>query len=216
MKKQTLLTLLICITLLFSMTGCSLLKPSGDFLAAKAVEYYNEKDYEAAIDKMLEAEKAGLDEVALGDVYSILGHCYLELERIDEAFSYYEKALEIEPDAVEYIVNIAIAYRQIGNYDKAMELYQKALEIDPDYPELNVSLGALYVLENEPETAIPYFEKAIELDPTIGTSYGNAALAYAMIGDFEKADEYIKQSIIYGYENASVVEEKINALKDLE
>ena len=63
--------------------------------------------------------------------------------------------------------------------------------MDPDYPELNSSIGTLYLLLDDAQAAIPYFEKAIEEDSTLAVTYGNAALAYAMTGNFQTAEEYL-------------------------
>lgn len=68
-------------------------------------------------------------------------------------------------------------------------------------------------MEGDPELAIVYFEKALAVDPTLGVTYGNCALAYAMTGDFEKADEYVSMSIIYGYENADIIKDMIDELR---
>lgn len=68
-------------------------------------------------------------------------------------------------------------------------------------------------MEGNAEAAIPYFEKAIEADPQLEVAYGNGALAYAMIGDFEKAEEYLNHAILLGYENADVIRERIEALR---
>ena len=104
-------------------------------------------------------------------------------------------------------INIARVNRA---YDKAMELYQEGLEIDPDYPELNSSIGTLYLLLDDAQAAIPYFEKE---DSTLAVTYGNAALAYAMTGDFETAEEYLDIAKSKGYTNADIIQERIDALK---
>ena len=69
-------------------------------------------------------------------------------------------------------------------------------------------------MKNEPEKAIEEFKKALELDANLAVAYGNAALAYAMLGDWDKADEYLKQSIVLGYENADIMRERIEELKE--
>lgn len=209
-RKYILCGMFMCFML--GLSGCGT-SDKGDLQFLQGVEEYNAKDYAAAITELEEAKEAGLNRYELGDLYTYLGHCYSEMDLYENAIEYYEMAVAENSNKVEYIVNLAITYRQSGDNQKAMELYQKALEMDPDYAELNSSLGSLYIIENEPETAITYFNKAIELDPSLAVSYGNAALAYAMIGDFETADEYLEQAIIRGYANADSIRERIDALR---
>ena len=60
---------------------------------------------------------------------------------------------------------------------------------------------------------VELFEKAIEEDSTLAVTYGNAALAYAMTGDFETAEEYLDIAKSKGYTNADIIQERIDALK---
>ena len=57
--------------------------------------------------------------------------------------------------------------------------------------------------------AIEYFNKAIKTDPNLAVAWGNCALAYAMTGDFEKADAYLNTSIQKGYKNAETMKQLI-------
>ncbi len=220
MKKSKVVIILLCVVVQFSFTGCAdmLLSvlTSGEEYVTSGVDKYENGNYYSAIEDLKKAEELGLKESKLSDLYAVIGHCYLELDNLDSAFEYYEKALEIEPDSAVYLTNIAIAYRKDGNYKKAMECYLKAYEIDPDYAELNSSIGTLHILQGNPEKGIEYLERAIELDPNIGTSYGNMAMAYAMLGDFETARDYLKQSILHGYDNADVVRGYIEEMESLE
>lgn len=219
MKKIKLITIILCIVCLVSFTGCAgalLSSMNGDSDFTSGINAYEGGRYEEALEYLKEAERKGLKEYEYGDLYAVFGHCYVEIQNMDKAFEYYNKALDEDPDSVEYLTNIAVAYRKNGDFNKAKELYSKALEIDPDYPELNVSLGAIYVWENDPETAIYYLDRAIELDPSLSVAYANASVAYAMAGDFETAREYLGQAIVLGYDKADLLEERIDELENYE
>ncbi len=211
LKKYILIWAIACV--MFILGGCSS-SDKGDLLFLNGVEDYNNQEYASAIEKMTNAETEGLKRYKIGDLYTYLGHCYSEMNMYGNAITYYQMALDQDSDKVEYIVNLAIAYRRSGDNERAMDLYIQALEINPDYAELNSSLGSLYILENNPEQAVIYFNKAIEQDPGLAVAYGNGALAYALIGDFEKADEYLEQAIVRGYSNADAIRERIDALRN--
>lgn len=209
--KSVLAVILTCFMFLF--TACNI-ADSGDLLFLKGVEAYNDGDYASAIESLETAVEVGLKRYEIGDLYSYLGHCYSELNMYGNAIDCYQTALSDGPEKVEYVVNLAIAYRRSGDNQKALELYLQALEIDPDDAELNSSLGSLFILENEPEKAVRYFDKAIEQDPSLAVAYGNGALAYALIGDFETAYDYLEKAEVRGYTNADTIRERIEALKE--
>src|SRR5690606_10008955 len=97
--------------------------------------------------------------------------------------------------------------------DKAKESYLQAMQIDPDDPELRLSLGVLYILQGNEDAAIEELEYAIELDAQIATAHANLALAYAMAGRFEEADEQLQLAIVQGYRNADIIRERIDNLR---
>lgn len=220
MKKSRLLIIFLCIVIQFSFTGCARLLDmalkNGEEYVISGVDKYEDGEYYAAIEDLKKAEELGVTISKLSDVYAVIGRCYVELGEIDEAFEYYEKALELEPDSVVYLNHMGMAYREEGDYEKAMKYYMKAYEIDPDYPELNASIGAWYIFKDEPEQAISYLEKAIELDPTLAVGYGNLSMAYAMAGDYETAREYMRKAALYGYGNVDTLKEIIEDLEELE
>lgn len=210
-RAKKIVSVIMMLCMVASLSACN--RVSGDTIYLSGVRDYNEDSLISAIEKFEKAREAGLERYSEADLYSYLGSCHLELDMYDEAIEYYTMAMELAPDGVEHVVNLAIAYRQSGDNGKAMELYLQALEIDPDYAELNSSLGSLYILEDEPETAIYYFNRAIELDPSLAVAYGNGALAYALAGDFEMAEEFLEKSIARGYANADIIRERIDALR---
>ncbi len=213
MKK--LLIPLIGILVISLLTSCtSLLGSAGDSSAEKGLELYNEGKYEEAIDELDNAIEKGTDKYELREVYSALGGSYLELDDYENAIDTYKKAIDEDSTSVSNWVNLGVAYRQNGDLSDAEECYTKALEIDPEYAELRSSLGTLYIVKDEPEKAIVEFEKAMELNPNLAVTCGNAALAYAMTGDFKRADELLKKSKVLGYENTDVIQSKIDELKE--
>jgi len=203
---------LLAILLVFSvLTACSLSR--GDRHVNKGLKLYLDGEYEQAVSEFEKAVESGVKKYSLTDLYEVLGSCYLDMDRYDEAIDTFTKATETDGGSVSAWVSLGIAYRQHGDLDKAEECYARALEIDPEYAELRSSLGTLYIVKNEPENAIREFEKALELDPDLAVTYGNAALAYAMTGNWDKADEYLMRSEELGYRNADELREMIETYR---
>lgn len=207
------------------LAGCLYIKPNtekiarnteGDRYFLEGVKKYNDGDYTGAVIDLEEAVSFGTILYGMDKAYSILGNTYCELELYDKAVENGEKAVELAPDSCECLTNLGVAYRQNGELDKAMETYKKALEIEPDYANLNSSIGTLYIVMDQPQEAIICFKKAIESDASLAVTYGNLALAYALAGDFENADAQMENAIRHGYENADMIKEKIDTLRQSE
>lgn len=220
MKNKKIILTVITTLLIFNLTGCASLlyrlasqTSDGDSLMLEGIEAYNDGNYAESIKKLEQAEETGLDKQEISVLHSYLGMCYSDMGMTEIAIEYQEKALEEDPSDVQNYIDLAISYRLLGDYEQAMDYYMQGMEVDPDDPKLNSSIGTLYVILDEPEIAILFFEKALEKDPNLGVTYGNAALAYAMTGDFETAEEYLQTSRTKGYPNADIIQQRIDALK---
>ncbi len=212
MKKTFFVVIVVLLSL--SLISCRMLILSGDEHVAKGLELYNGEQYVKAIEEFDKAIELGVSIFNIEEVYTYTGNAYDELEKYDESIIQHKKALDINKDYYEAWVNLGVTYRHKGNFEEAEKCYFEANRINPDYAELHASLCALYIYKNEPEKAVIEFKKAIELDASCVVAYGNGALAYAMIGDFEEAKKVLKQSRTLGYKNADIIESRINVLEE--
>lgn len=212
MKRISILTIVICFV--FSLVSCNFMNKSGDIHAIKGMKLYNNGELTEALEELDKAVELGTNEYELKEIYTIMGNCYNDLDRFEKAIEMHEKALELDSQYYTAWVNLGITYRQSGDLAEAEKCYSEAIEINPEYAELRSSLGSLYILKEEPERAVEEFERAVELDPSLAVAYGNGALAYAMVGDFDKAEEFLKQSKVLGYKNASIIQERIDSIKN--
>jgi len=74
--------------------------------------------------RKLRNTKLYLSEIGLGAVYANQGE-------IEKGMSYFERALEINPEHVSALNNKAAALQELGNYDESIKIYVQALEIEP-------------------------------------------------------------------------------------
>ena len=59
--------------------------------------------------------------------------------------SFYEKALEVQPNHADALCNLGVIYGEAGNVDREIECYTKALSIEPTHEDaLNNAKAALY------------------------------------------------------------------------
>lgn len=94
----------------------------GDY--SKAVEYY----------------RLAADEKPTFASYVNMGHCYMQLERWDQAASAYERAIGIKPQAVtsEILRALGRACFEGRQYEKAMDAYLQASKLEPENSQDNI------------------------------------------------------------------------------
>jgi tetratricopeptide (TPR) repeat protein len=156
------------------------------------------KALDAALEKRPEYAPA---HNALGEVYllqaetfvsdparKIVSHTYAEAE---EKF---QKALEIDPQYVDAMVNLSRAYTSQQRYQEAVQQLNAALSLGPNRADLHAQLARAYVGLEEFERAKEEAAVAIQLDRKEITAYNAAGLAayYAgnlgeAVGNFQRA-----------------------------
>lgn len=78
--------------------------------------------------------------------YVISGDIARKSGELDQAYTFYQEAIRINPNNINAYIRIAIVERERGNYLVAQNWLAKTLEIWPDFPEAHLNLGVLYDL----------------------------------------------------------------------
>jgi tetratricopeptide (TPR) repeat protein len=157
-------------------------------------------------------------------VYKNLGIIYRMLGELDEAFSYYEKVLNLAKDmgdknmASILLCNIAIAYYCKGNLGEALKCCQESINlgkitkdniyykvIDSTFVEKKDNSICYYLIalihrrKGDYSKAIEYFEKAIELSETYKDYYSVALYKKTLeqMKKYENIDENICKTILF-------------------
>ncbi|RKP09624.1 hypothetical protein THASP1DRAFT_14038 [Thamnocephalis sphaerospora] len=84
-----------------------------------------------------------------GEIWGLLGHCYLLMDDLQKAYNAYQQALYILPNAndAKLWYGIGILYDRYGSYEHADEAFSVSLRIDPKYEkagEIYFRLGIIY------------------------------------------------------------------------
>lgn len=101
-----------------------------------------------------------------------IGRSYKNLEKFDDAITWYEKAIEEAPYLRDSYVELALLYYQLEKYDKVIEYCDKALEIK--------------------DKAKSYINEIFSWDNTI---FDLKSIAYYYLGDIDKAIENVDVAI---------------------
>ncbi len=96
---------------------------------------YRTGAYEEAL-SLLKKYK-GDDPILLGKAQACIGDTYVELEDLNNAVVWFEKAAKTTDNlfAAGYLIKAGIASEELGNNAKALDLYKKVKDLYPNAPE---------------------------------------------------------------------------------
>jgi tetratricopeptide (TPR) repeat protein len=116
----------------------------------------------------------------------------LESRRINEALSYINKALALDPANPDYFVTLSDIYLGMNNPVKAKDALNKASDLAPLDPVPSYKTGYLYLVLKDYPLAREYFRKAIGLQPVYPQSYFHLGISYLETGDTARAVESLQ------------------------
>jgi tetratricopeptide (TPR) repeat protein len=110
-------------------------------------------------------------------VLSRLGDTYLELMKFDDAFRYYRRAIEVNPEDVDTYNDLGLASHYNGNSAEALTYVDEGIKRNPYYQRIWLTRGFImaYGMGNQDE-AVASWEKALSIAPE--TPVGKAAADY--------------------------------------
>jgi eukaryotic-like serine/threonine-protein kinase len=123
--------------------------------------------------------------------YNHLGSFLDDHQRYEEAIVQYRRAIDLTPDNASLYSNLGSVYIDIGDpkrYSEAEKTLQKSIALEPSYPAYT-NLGYLFIQEKKYAEAGQAVEKALQINDKDYLTWGNLAIAYAGLGQNEKASQ---------------------------
>ncbi len=140
-------------------------------------------------------ELSGLGRRAEFRDYENYGDVFLQQRNYRRAIDQYMAALDIRPGQASVLINLAVAYMQIGAVDRAVEILQDALETETDRDELiYFNLGELLEKQGKLDDAAAYYQRAIGSTVEQDLVYRKLGGLYLSTAQYEEA--------IHAFENA--------------
>ena len=169
-------------------------------------------------------------------IYDKIGIAYHQLQQLDNARKFYERALKVKRDYPEALNNIGTVYYAKKAYRRAIGYYQKALRLSPDSASIYSNLGTALFARKKYEEASAAYSKALSLDPDVFEHRSNfgtmledrnveerakfhyyLAKMYAKSGRNELAMQYVRKALEEGFKDRKKFadEPEFEALRDL-
>ncbi|MBU2462293.1 O-antigen ligase family protein [bacterium] len=127
-----------------------------------------------------------------------------ENKSIDEAISFYKKAIELNPFWADPHNNLAIAYINKRDFPSAKLEFEKALYLNSDSNSYKENLGSLYIQmgyeayeRREFKEAISLYNERLKIYPGDASTIKNLASIYFKLKKYRKAkEEFLKVLVI--------------------
>jgi protein O-GlcNAc transferase len=143
-----------------------------------------------------------------------LGNVLKEQDNLTEAVSFFQKALEINPNYTEAHNNMGNTFKDQGRLDEAISCFQKALKINPNLVEVYNNLGNTFKDQGRLDEAISCFQKVLEIKPNYAEAYNNMGNMLMGQGNLAEAVYYYQKALEINPNLAEAYYNFGNALKD--
>jgi len=112
------------------------------------------------------------------------------LIELDEAMSYFDQVLEIDPLHLDAIANKGGVLFQLGKYYKAIPYFDQVLEIDPSHIGALSNKGGVLFQLGKFDKAMSYFDQVLEIDPNHVYALNGKASIFVQTGKLDEAQQY--------------------------
>jgi tetratricopeptide (TPR) repeat protein len=198
-------------SLVLLLTCLSACKSAGDKLAFDGAKAFGEGRYTDAIELLSEAGEKGLSTYKQFELDLMLAESYLKTGQYDETITVCDKVLtenKLSGHFSAYNLK-GLAQKYLGEYENALNSYFLADTLENSVADTAVlynNIGNLYITLNMPIEALDYLNEAIILNPDFAESYGNTAVAYAILFDFDSAEAALSDAEAKGYDKVAEVQ----------
>lgn len=135
-----------------------------------------------------------------GDLYNVLGICFLGLNRYEDAIGAHERYVQLSPRQPNAHDSLGMSYQQSGRYADARAEYMVALSLKPDFEPSIIHLADVYAQQGHYRDAIREYRRYIQVansDEARAVAYGSIAQVYRNKRNFHAAQEAAQSEARY-------------------
>lgn len=116
----------------------------------------------------------------------------LQSGRIKEAVPYLEALAKTDPNNVQLLFNLGIAYSELGQFDEAIIRLKRAVQLDPKHAHAWTGIGVAYQRMGKRDQALEPMQKAVEADSSDGYARRNLGAMLMSAGRKEEALAHLR------------------------
>jgi putative PEP-CTERM system TPR-repeat lipoprotein len=120
---------------------------------------------------------------------------YLALNKLQDANTYIDKALQLEPGNVDARFNRAMLYKKRGELDEAGKILKALVEDQPNHTKALLLMARILFLQRNYEEAIAWSDKVYAYDKTSRTPRELQIEIYSEAGEWQKAREVAQRLV---------------------
>jgi predicted Zn-dependent protease len=126
----------------------------------------------------------------------VLGLCYMDTRRYDDARRAFAAQYGFPPDGAEAsLLSARLLFRR-EYMPAAIEAAQKAVQLSPKLPLVHELLGEIALAQSRETDAIAEFEQERAINPLYGGVYDRLGDAYLRAGEYEKAQQALNRAVL--------------------
>ncbi len=165
-------------------SGIQIAPKRADLHAALGESYF----MAGKIDKAIEEFKQLLALEHSARSLAFLGLSYRNLGRFDEARSYFEQGLKLDPRNTLCIYNLGYIAERQGDSATADTMFQKALSINPNFPDAILELANLRIVQHRLPEAEALLRKYVKVSHDPATGYYKLAMVERTLHEMDAAE----------------------------
>jgi tetratricopeptide (TPR) repeat protein len=132
---------------------------------------------------------------ANADANHVLGLCYLNSERFDDARKAFANQFGVRADSAPAYLLLGEMLMQANLPEAARDAAKKALDLSPQIPLAHFLLGEFYLFKSDIPKALTEFNAEQEINPANAAVYDRLGDAYTRSGQFQQAQEALAQAL---------------------
>lgn len=150
-------------------------------LASQAAELIGKKKYTEARSLLVAVQRPFENSASWNN---LLGYAEFKLRRPSEASFHLEKAIRLEPDNEDYLIDVGEFLAHHQAYDKAAAVFEVAVRRMPHSPRVRFGLAVAHILQNKRPEATVALEKLLADDPRFEAVYRALGECYEDAGNW--------------------------------
>ena len=132
---------------------------------------------------------------ANADANYVLGLCYMNSQRYDDARHAFATEFQVRPDSGPAYLLLANMLMRANLEELAADQALKALQISPSLPLAHFLLGEVYLFKSDVDHAMEEFEAERKLNPSYAPLYDRLGDVYTRVGKLQDAQEALTKAI---------------------